>query len=117
MVEDDPDNQALIRTVLRNHYTVRLAASGDEARKELQSKAEPIELILMDWSLRGDEDGVTLTRSLRLDDRYKQTPVVALTAHVSSEDRKLAMATGFDAFLGKPINRDELFRTLDLLIH
>jgi signal transduction histidine kinase len=117
VVEDDPDNQTLIRTVLKNHYTVRLAASGDEARKELQGKGEPIELILMDWSLRGDEDGVTLTRSLRLDDRYKQTPVVALTAHVSSEDRKLAMATGFDAFLGKPINRDELFRTLDLLIH
>src|ERR1700683_1332508 len=117
VVEDDPDNQTLIRTILKNQYNVRLAASGDEARKELQSKGEPIELILMDWSLRGDEDGVTLTRSLRLDDRYKQTPVVALTAHASTEDRKLAMATGFDAFLGKPINRDELFRTLDLLIH
>jgi signal transduction histidine kinase len=117
VVEDDPDNQALIRTILKNQYNVRLAASGDEARKELQSKGDPIELILMDWSLRGDEDGVTLTRSLRLDDRYKQTPVVALTAHASTEDRKLAMATGFDGFLGKPINRDELFRTLDLLIH
>ena len=52
-----------------------------------------------------------LTRNLRLDERYKKTPVVALTAHASVEDRKLAKATGFDAFLGKPIDRDDLFRT------
>ena len=70
----------------------------------------------MDWSLKGDEDGVTLTRNLRMDERYKKTPVVALTAHASDEDRKLAEVTGFDAFLGKPVDRDELFRTLDLLV-
>ncbi len=71
----------------------------------------------MDWSLKGDEDGVTLTRNLRLDERYERLPVVALTAHASAEDRKLAKATGFDAFLGKPVDRDELFRTLDSLVH
>jgi len=118
VVEDDPDNQILIRTILKKSYEVRLASSADEARRELGADdVPPIELILMDWSLKGDEDGVTLTRNLRLDERYKKTPVVALTAHASAEDRKLAKATGFDAFLGKPIDRDELFRTLDLLVH
>jgi CheY-like chemotaxis protein len=67
--------------------------------------------------LSGAEDGVTLTRSLRQDERFMKIPVVALTAHALPEDRKLAEATGFDAFLGKPIETDELFRTLDLLIH
>jgi CheY-like chemotaxis protein len=118
VVEDDPDNQILIRTILKKNYEVRLASSADEARRELSANnAPPIDLILMDWSLKGDEDGVTLTRNLRLDERYKDTPVVALTAHASAEDRKLAKASGFDAFLGKPVDRDELFRTLDLLVH
>ena len=118
VVEDDPDNQVLIRTILKKNYEVRMASSADEARRELgANNGPPIELILMDWSLKGDEDGVTLTRNLRLDERYKNTPVVALTAHASAEDRKLAKATGFDAFLGKPVDRDELFRTLDLLMH
>jgi hypothetical protein len=116
VVEDDPDNQVLIRTILKKHYEVKMASSADEARKEL-SNGTQIELILMDWSLKGDEDGVTLTRNLRLDERWRKTPVVALTAHASAEDRKLAKATGFDAFLGKPVDRDELFRTLDLLVH
>jgi signal transduction histidine kinase/CheY-like chemotaxis protein len=117
VVEDDPDNQVLIRTILKKNYEVKLASSADEARKELDTAGKHIELILMDWSLKGDEDGVTLTRNLRLDERYRKTPVVALTAHASAEDRKLAKATGFDAFLGKPVDRDELFRTLDLLVH
>jgi signal transduction histidine kinase/CheY-like chemotaxis protein len=118
VVEDDLDNQILIRTILKKSYEVRVASSADEARRELAAdNGPPIELILMDWSLKGDEDGVTLTRNLRVDERYKKTPVVALTAHASVEDRKLAQATGFDAFLGKPIDRDELFRTLDRLVH
>ena len=118
VVEDDPDNQILIRTILKKSYEVRIASSADEARRELgDDTVPPIELILMDWSLKGDEDGVTLTRNLRMDDRYKTMPVVALTAHASDEDRKLAKATGFDAFLGKPVDRDELFRTLHALVH
>ncbi len=117
VVEDDPDNQVLIRTILKKNYDVKLASSADEARRELDAAGKQIEAILMDWSLKGDEDGVTLTRNLRLDERYRKTPVVALTAHASAEDRKLAKATGFDAFLGKPVDRDELFRTLDLLVH
>ncbi len=118
VVEDDLDNQILIRTILKKSYEVRIASSADEARRELvDDTGPPIELILMDWSLKGDEDGVTLTRNLRMDDRYKTMPVVALTAHASDEDRKLAKATGFDAFLGKPVDRDELFRTLHALVH
>jgi signal transduction histidine kinase/CheY-like chemotaxis protein len=117
VVEDDPDNQVLIQTILKKNYDLRIASSADEARRELEAPGNHIELILMDWSLKGEEDGVTLTRNLRLDERYLKIPVVALTAHASAEDRKLAKATGFDAFLGKPVDRDELFRTLDLLVH
>ncbi len=118
VVEDDLDNQILIRTILKKSYEVRIASSADEARRELvDDTGPPIEVILMDWSLKGDEDGVTLTRNLRMDDRFKKMPVVALTAHASDEDRKLAKATGFDAFLGKPVDRDELFRTLHALVH
>jgi signal transduction histidine kinase/CheY-like chemotaxis protein len=115
VVEDDEDNQSLIRKTLENQFEVRIASSADEARRELEEHS--VDLILMDWSLHGAEDGVTLTRSLRQDDRFKKIPVVAVTAHALPEDRKLSVATGFDAFLGKPIDRDELFRTLDLLIH
>jgi signal transduction histidine kinase/CheY-like chemotaxis protein len=115
IVEDDEDNQSLIRKTLENQFEIRLASSADEARHELDGHS--VDLILMDWSLHGAEDGVTLTRSLRQNERFKKIPVVAVTAHALPEDRKLAVATGFDAFLGKPIDRDELFRTLDLLIH
>jgi len=115
VVEDDEDNQSLIRTILEKHYEILMASSADDARRELAGHS--VALILMDWSLRGAEDGVTLTRNLRQDERFRSIPVVALTAHALAEDRKLSVATGFDAFLPKPIDRNELFHTLDLLIH
>lgn len=62
----------------------------------------------MDLSLRGSEDGVALTRFLRLHDPWKQVPVIAVTAHALPEDRKSALAAGCDAYLTKPFDRSEL---------
>jgi two-component system sensor histidine kinase BarA len=105
-------SQSLVRTILEKQYDIRMASSADDARRELEGCS--VKLILMDWSLRGAEDGVTLTRNLRQDARFSSIPVVALTAHALAEDRKLAVATGFDASLPKPIDRND---TLDLLMH
>src|SRR5262249_46278436 len=44
VVEDDPDNQVLIRTILKKNYEVVMASSADEARKELNN-GHHIELI------------------------------------------------------------------------
>ncbi|HJU11187.1 MAG TPA: ATP-binding protein, partial [Candidatus Binataceae bacterium] len=116
VVEDDLDNQNLMRTILSARYDVLAASSAYEVRKLLAEGGETIELIIMDFSLHGKEDGVSLARSLHTDKRYANIPIVALTAHASTEDRKRAMASGFAAFLSKPVDRSELFQTLSHLL-
>jgi two-component system, sensor histidine kinase len=116
LVEDDLDHQGLMRTILNAHFDVRVAASASGARTVLAEGGPAIKLIIMDFSLQGKEDGVTLARSLHSDTRYANIPIVALTAHTSVEDRNRAMASGFAAFLTKPVDRAELFQTLAQLL-
>jgi len=75
-------------------------------------EAHRVKIILMDLSLRGSEDGLTLTRKLREDARYEKTAIVALTAHVTSYDRQRAYSAGCDAYLSKPVDQTELFATI-----
>jgi CheY-like chemotaxis protein len=117
VVEDDPDNQILMRAMLKNHYRMLAAASPDEARHQIEIYPATIDLILMDLGLRGPEDGLALTRSLRTLKRFRTTPIVALTGHTMSVNREQALAAGCDDFIVKPFDRARLFATIERLLH
>jgi PAS domain S-box-containing protein len=80
VVEDDLDNQLLLRAMLQNRYRVIAAASPEEVRRQIASDHGTIDAILMDLGLRGPEDGLMLTRALRRRERFRTTPIIALTA-------------------------------------
>lgn len=61
------------------------------------------ELILMDIQLPG-MDGLELTRKLRSDARYKNIPIVAITAYAMKGDKEKALAAGCDGYIAKPID-------------
>jgi CheY-like chemotaxis protein len=115
VVEDDPETQLYMRALLRSRYHVLQASSGDEMRQQLAAHPE-IRLFLMDLSLKGTEDGLVLTRSLRRDPRWKSIPVVAVTAHALAEDKRRSLAEGCDAYFAKPFDRRELFAVMSELI-
>ena len=80
VVEDEPDAQTLLKFILEPQYEVITASSGEEMRRQLEAHPERVSLVLMDLKLEGDEDGVTLTKHLRNESRWKGIPIVALTA-------------------------------------
>ena len=53
-------------------------------------------------------DGWETTRRLRLDERFRSTPVIALTAHAGRDDEQRARAAGCSDYLTKPVERDKL---------
>jgi CheY-like chemotaxis protein len=61
------------------------------------------DLILMDIALPG-MDGLTLTRKLKADPRFKDVPVVALTAFAMKGDDRKALDAGCDGYITKPID-------------
>ncbi len=106
VVEDDKNTQLLMSFLLRDEYDVCFAVSVAEAKQKMETK--PVDLILLDLSLQGDEDGLDLVRYLRTFDRWKGVPVIATTAHAFARDRENCMGAGCNDYLSKPINRREM---------
>lgn len=115
VVDDDPDTQTYMATVLARNYGVVTAVGGAEMWSRLKTHPDGINLILMDLTLGGGEDGIELTRQLRAHPRWGSIPVVALTAHASDDVRNRAFAAGCDEYVCKPIDRRRLFALIDAL--
>ena len=108
VVEDNETNQMLTMAVLlRDGYRVRTAGSADDALAIIRSDRPDI--ILMDLQLPG-QDGLTLTRALKVDPATAAIPVVAMTAHVMLGDEAQALAAGCAGYIAKPIDTRTLSR-------
>jgi CheY-like chemotaxis protein len=106
VIDDNAQSRKLARIVLeREGYIVRSAGNSEEALKLLESSIP--RLILMDLQLPGI-DGLTLTRQLKADARYRDIIIIALTAYAMKGDEAKATAAGCDAYLTKPVDIDHL---------
>ncbi len=106
IVEDNEKNMKLFRDVLSAKGYATLEASSGEEAVELAIAHAP-ELVLMDIRLP-DVDGVEALRRLRSDERTSSIPVLALTAQAMSGDRERFLAAGFDGYIPKPVDINEL---------
>ncbi len=108
LVEDSPDNQALISIYLnRAGASVDIASDGEEGCKMATSK--DYDIVLMDVQMPV-MDGITAVKHLRQQD-YKK-PIIALTAHAMKEERDRCLQAGFTEFLTKPVVREDLVNLL-----
>jgi len=106
LVEDNPDNHEIFRTILEHFgFEVHHAWTAEEGL-EMVSGVLP-RVILMDIGLPG-MDGVSATRILKSDPGTAGIPVLAITAHALADDRERALEAGFDAYLTKPIEPKEV---------
>jgi len=105
IVEDNDKNLKLVRDVLQvKGYTTLEAGTAEEGIK-LASEHKP-DLFLMDIQLPG-MTGIDALDVLRADATTAAIPVIAVTASVMQQDRKLITDAGFDGYVGKPINLKE----------
>ena len=88
-------------------YRVTTAADGLEALQALEAADEAPSLLIADIEMP-DMDGMELLRRVRADSRWKQLPVVMLTAHSAGPVSQKAIDLGAQAFLTKPYSPSEL---------
>src|SRR5262245_38629616 len=101
LVEDNEMNQDLMLWRLQKKgYEVLLAIDGHQAIAS--ALAWRPDLILMDMSLP-EMDGWEATRRIKADPQTSDIPVIALTAHAMSGDRKRAIEAGCDDYDTKPV--------------
>ena len=114
-VEDDEETQEYMASLLAREYNLRIASTAEAAWSILESTA--IDLVLMDLSLQGEEDGISLTKRIRRDDRWGNTPIIAVTAHAFPKDRISSLEAGCNAYFSKPFQIEELKKSMENLLH
>ena len=114
LVEDGDDTRYLMRLHLeRCGYHVLEAEDGNQA-VELALREHP-DIILMDLSLPA-MDGLEATKQIRKDERLREVPIIAVTAHQEADFRQGAKDSGFNAYVTKPIDVDWLDELINGLL-
>ena len=105
VVEDNVSNFVLIARML-GYLGIHCEwkTSGYEV-VEYADTLPRLDLILMDIRLPY-EDGYGALKKIRASERFKKVPIIAVTAEASNEQMKKAKDSGFDGFLGKPLDPD-----------
>ncbi|MCG7550802.1 PAS domain S-box protein [Pseudoalteromonas sp. Of7M-16] len=109
LVEDNDINLEIAVELLQGvGLKVVTATNGSEAIKTLNHN-QNIGLVIMDCQMP-IMDGYKATELIRKDERFKQLPIIALTANVMAEDIKKIESSGMDGYLAKPLDVDKLFQ-------
>jgi PAS domain S-box-containing protein len=111
LVEDNIINQELALEMLgRAGIRADVAKNGKEAVKSVVNTQ--YDAVLMDLQMP-EMDGYEATRLIRSVPRYKNLPIIAMTAHVMKKDREKCIAAGMNDFMSKPVESNELFSLLE----
>jgi len=122
LVAEDNDINALLARALLERLGHRPTMVGNgaaaiESFKAAQASGNSYDLVLMDVHMP-EVDGMSATRAIRAHEASvdtPKTPIVALTATVTAEDRAACLAAGMDGFLTKPLDRERLLKALSKL--
>jgi two-component system, sensor histidine kinase and response regulator len=112
LAEDNHTNQQVAVGLLTRHgHTVTVVCNGKEALEACDS--ESFDLILMDMHMP-EMGGMEATNCIREKERgtNHHIPIIALTARAMKGDRERCLEAGMDGYVSKPIEADELFRTI-----
>ena len=112
VVEDNHVNQKVVTAVLRKRgFCIELANDGQEALNKLEQSAA-FDLVLMDVQMPV-LDGLEATRLIRKEARWKQLPIIAMTAHAMNGDKERCLEAGMNGYISKPVHPSLLLSTVD----
>ena len=110
LVEDDTASRELLKKLLEVEGAVVIAAGSAPMARRLLRETSP-DILISDIGLP-DEDGFQLIRSIRSATDHSSIPAVALTAFAGGDDRTKAFEAGFNMYLTKPVEPEELVRAI-----
>jgi CheY-like chemotaxis protein len=110
VVEDDLENQKFLKIFLKRCFEVEACDNAEECYSILESLH--VDIILMDISLKGNKDGLQLTKELKANNKFSNLPIVGLSAHAFQKDKDNAYNAGINVFITKPVDANYLLQVL-----
>ena len=116
IVDDDMRNVFALSSVLEEYKArIVVAKNGREAIDKLHANPD-VNLILMDIMMP-EMDGYEAMRRIRKEKKYKNLPIIALTAKAMKGDREKCIAAGANEYLAKPVEKEKLISLLRVWLY
>jgi signal transduction histidine kinase/CheY-like chemotaxis protein len=113
IVEDDLMNKIVLYEMTKSLGSVIAAINGDETMRIIEqhhNEGKVFDVMLFDINLPPPWDGTRLMQEIRKKWKaYKDIPFIAQTAYAMSGDKEKLLDAGFDDYISKPINQQELY--------
>jgi len=117
LAEDNLINQRIVNELLtKEGFDVTIANNGQDVLDILEEGEKDYKLVLMDIQMpimNGREATIAIRKT---DARYRNIPIIAMTAHALEIERKKSLAAGMNDFLTKPVEMKLLFTVLSKYI-
>jgi CheY-like chemotaxis protein len=111
IVDDDIRNIFALTSVLERHDMVTMSAeTGRDAINLLQADSD-VDIVLMDIMMP-EMDGIDTMRAIRQISRFKDLPIVAVTAKAMKGDREKCIEAGAWDYLSKPVDSEQMLAAL-----
>src|SRR6185436_20282187 len=114
LVEDEIDTRDLLVQLLSSCDAEVMAAESASEAMELLTHWQA-DILVSDISMP-EVDGYSFIRQVRKGDHHATIPAIALTAHARDEDRRIALAAGFQEHLSKPVSLPDLAQAIAKLV-
>jgi signal transduction histidine kinase/ActR/RegA family two-component response regulator len=111
VVEDEKENQALIRSVVEDLLGGKAVVCEDGEQALHEALEQPPALVLLDLMLPG-VSGWEVARRLRQIPRTREVPIIAVSALARAQEREAAVHAGCDAYLAKPFTPEDMARMI-----
>lgn len=120
VVDDDVDVQFQMKTILGEEGYEPMVADNAEMAWDLLEK-EPVDLILLDVMMKKDSDGFNFAQKMKGDKRFKDIPIIMVTAVNQKSPFKFGTATDGDflpveMFMEKPIDPEKVLQSVHRFI-
>ena len=116
VVDDDMRNVFALSSLLEsNNAKVVVGKNGKEGIAQLK-KHKNIDLVLMDIMMP-EMDGYEAMRLIRKEKKWKNLPIIALTAKAMKEDRQKSIDAGANEYLSKPVEKEKLISLLRVWLY
>jgi CheY-like chemotaxis protein len=116
IVDDDPRNIAAMKgALLKQKMDLLVAENGKEAIQQL-NQAQDIELVLMDMMMP-EMDGYEAMQMIRRERKFRDLPIIAVTAKAMKEDRRKCLEAGASDYISKPVDKNQLLSLLRVWLY
>ena len=116
IVDDDVRNIFSLAAVLERHKMNVLSAENGKDAISLLKKTPDIEIVLMDVMMP-EMDGYETMRAIRKLNRFKNLPIISLTAKAMKGDREKCIEAGASDYITKPVNTEQLLSLLRVWLY